>query len=313
MDKISIIIPIYNCEEYLEECLNSIVNQTFKNYEVIMINDGTKDNSVSICNKYKKKYSFKFIDRKDNKGLAYTRNEGIRNATGTYIMFLDSDDLLYESALEILYKNIKANNADVVISKINSFNSKGTYGYYSDKYLKKNQSTTLLNNKKLINCISVCAKLYKKDLLKDIKFIENTYHEDNYFTLKVLTKSNKINILNKYTYYRRIREGANLSIMQNLNYKTFFDLIYNFEMYLKESQNNYDFVDNFMIRKSINYIVMNINDKIEYKRCKCKWNDFYKKIYNKKNGLKKYLLRLKYGLYFLIAICYKKLKICYTK
>lgn len=311
MDKISIIIPIYNCEEYLTECFDSVVNQTYKNIEVVMVNDGTKDKSDLICKKYEKNYNWQFIDRKVNKGLAYTRNEGIKKSTGKYIMFLDSDDLLYEDAVECLYNCLKKNKSDLVISKINSFNSKGNYGYYSDRYLRNEIVGNINDNKKLINCISVCGKLYKKELLKDINFIEGTYHEDNYFTLKVLFNSKKISTLSIYTYYRRIREGDNKSIMQDLNYRTFSDLLKNFKTFLDENKyyKNSNFIYSFMMRKSINYIVMNIDNK-DYRKCENEFNEFKEYLYKYKNMnmFEKVLFELKYFLYFLLAKSYKLLK-----
>ncbi|MBQ1812896.1 MAG: glycosyltransferase family 2 protein [Bacilli bacterium] len=309
MDKISIIIPIYNCEEFLNDCLDSIVRQSFKNIEVILINDGTKDNSDAICREYRDKYKWTFIDRKVNKGLAYTRNEGIKNSTGKYVMFLDSDDLLYDNAVELLYKSITRNKSDMVISKINSFNSKGEYGYYSDKFLKKESTFNVYDNKKIINCISVCGKLYKKSLLNGIEFIPGTYHEDNYFTLKILFNANSISVLPEYTYYRRIREGENKSIMQNLNYKTFNDLIKNFESFLSDNEGTIkgDFVYDFMMRKSINYIVMNINTTEDYKNCKKTLNDFSNFICG--YGIQKpRLFKLKFYIYFKFAKLYKLMR-----
>lgn len=312
MDKVSIIIPIYNCEEYLSECLDSVLNQTYKNIEVLMINDGTKDKSNIICRKYAKKYNWIFIDRKQNKGLSYTRNEGLDNATGKYVMFLDSDDILYKDAIKTLYDEIKSQQSDIVISKINSFNSSGNYGYYSDKYLDKEETTNIFKNKKLINCISVCAKLYDKKIINGVRFISGIYHEDNYFTLKILTKAKKISILPKYTYYRRIREGENISIMQNLNRNTFNDLLLNFKQFAIEIPKNekIDFIYNFMYRKSINYIIMNINNIDEYKESIDICKKFRKYTYEYRNlsFIKKELIEIKYTFYFLFARGYKILK-----
>lgn len=314
MKDISIIIPIYNCEEYLEECLNSVVCQTYpkEKIDVVMINDGTKDNSAKICEKYAKKYNFNFIDRKVNKGLSYTRNEGIKISSGKYIMFLDSDDVLASNAIQILLNNIRENDADMVISKLNAFNSKGEYGYYSDKYLKKEYVGSLLGNKKLINCISVCAKVYKRSLINKLYFLEGKYHEDNYFSLLAFLKSDKISVVSSYTYYRRIREGDNKSIMQNLNFKTFSDLLENFKYVLKDKicMNEYYFIFNFMLRKSINYLVMNIK-KEEIKECKKMYDTFFENLCLIKNisGFNKIILKIKYQIYCLIARAYKKISL----
>lgn len=262
MKKISLIIPIFNCAEFLDECFSSIINQTFpsQHLEVVLVNDGSKDDSAKICKKYAKKYDWIFIDRKENKGLSYTRNEGVNNSTGKYIMFLDSDDYLTKNALKDLYKVIEQEKSDLVVSKLNSFNSSGEYGYYSDKYLTKKSTFTLKENPEIINCISVCGKIYKRNLLKNIKFIENVYHEDNYFSLSVFMKAKYISIFPEYTYNRRIREGENKSIMQNLNLRTFKDLLKNFDLVLKENPNS-KLLCNFTWKKSNNYIINNIDMK----------------------------------------------------
>lgn len=268
MKKISLIIPIYNCAEFLDDCFSSIINQTFKtlDLEVVLVNDGSKDDSAKICKKYAKKYDWLFIDRKENKGLSYTRNEGISNSTGKYIVFLDSDDYLYKNALQCLYNTIEREKSDIVVSKLNAFNSSGEYGYYSDKFLSKNYTFTLEQNSDIINCVSVCGKIYKKSLLNNIKFIENAYHEDNYFSLSAFMKAKKISVLSQYTYYRRIREGDNKSIMQNLNLKTFRDLLKNFDLVLKENPQK-RMLCNFAWKKSNNYIINNINKKERKQAC----------------------------------------------
>lgn len=310
MKDITVIIPIYNCEEYLEECLDSILNQTYPvdKIDVIMINDGTKDNSTKICNKYSKKYGWTFINRKENRGLSYTRNEGLKNSSTKYIMFLDSDDVLSNDAIEILLKSIRETDSDLVISKLNSFNSKGEYGYYSDKYLKNEYVGNIFDNKKLLNCISVCAKVYRKSLLNNLYFLEGKYHEDNYFSIIVFLRSKKISVVPKYTYYRRIREGNNKSIMQNLNSNTFNDLLENFKKVLKDKKckDNYYFIFNFMLRKSINYLVMNIKES-EIKKCKQEYNKFFENLcfWKNINGIKKIILKFKYELYYVTVRLYR--------
>jgi len=313
MKDIAVIIPIYNCEEYLEDCLNSVVNQTYSKdkIDVIMVNDGTKDNSAKICKKYAKKYNWTFIDRKENRGLSYTRNEGVKNSTTKYIMFLDSDDILSSNAIEVLLKSIKGNDSDMVISKLNSFNSKGEYGYYSDKYLKCEYVGNIFDNKKLINCISVCAKVYKRSLINKLHFLEGKYHEDNYFSLLAFLKSKKVSTVTQYTYYRRIREGENKSIMQNLNTRTFSDLLENFKEVLKNKscKDEYYFIFNFMLRKSINYLVMNIKNE-EKKECKEMYNLFFLELCSLKKikGVNKAILKFKYEVYYLFAVVYKMIK-----
>jgi len=307
MDKISVIVPVYNCEEYIDDCLSSIANQTYKNIEVIMVNDGSKDKSDYICKKYAKKYDWKFINRKINKGPAYTRNQALKEITGDFVLFVDSDDLLYPNAIELLYNELLEYDSDLVISKLNAFDSNGEYGYYLDKYLKVAKTSDIFANKKLLNCISICAKLYKKETLSNVSFIDGTYHEDDYFSLRILLKSKKITVLPIYTYYRRKREGENKSIMQDLNLNKYKDLVANFSALIDNNTktSKYKFLHNFMLRKSINYIIMNIGKNNVGDALK-----MHDKLLNDicdNNKFKYMYLRLKYSLYYHIARIYKKL------
>lgn len=251
--KVSVIIPVYNTEQYLKECFDSVLKQDFDNLEVIVINDCSTDNSLKICEEYETKYGFVIINNKINKGQAYSRNLAIEKATGDYIIFLDSDDMLYDHNIKILLENAIRYKADLVMAKLNSFNSKGDYGYYSDKYINDYFIGTINDNPKLINCISVCSKLYKTDLIKNIRFLEGTVHEDNSFTLLAYLKASKISTIPKYLYYRRIRESGNLSTMQNQNYNSYKDLIKNYNEVLKHVDSQM-FLLKFMIRKLNNYV-----------------------------------------------------------
>jgi len=289
--KVSVIVPVYNVEEYLEECLESILNQDVKELEVILVNDASTDKSLSICEKYVKNHGFILINNEKNSGPAISRNKGIEKATGEYIVFVDSDDILYNDNISTLYNVAKKEKADIVISKLNSFNRKGEFGYYSDKYIKDYKIGTIYDNKNLINCISICSKIYKTSLIKNIKFLENTYHEDNSFSLTAFFKASNIAIVPKYLYYRRVRDGENKSIMQTLNYDKYLDLIKNYEEVLKNidlEKNNY-FLYRYMCRQLSNYILKNVplnkrkdafNDAIEFiTRLNKKSLIIYMKIY----------------------------------
>ncbi len=259
MKKVSIIIPIYNVEEYLEECLVSIEKQDFglQNIEVILINDGSTDRSIDIIKKYQLKHSDWHIIDRENKGLSVSRNEGIEMSNAPYIMFLDSDDYLVESAIKEMYQMAIENKSDVVIGRLNGFDSKGFYGYYSDKLINRIQNFEFEKNPKILKAMSVCGKLYKKELIENIRFIPKIKHEDNYFTLMTYTHANIISTIPKYYYYRRYREGEKTSITQNLSLETFNDLIYNFLFFFKEnSKDNY--IIKFSIRSFNNYVIRNL-------------------------------------------------------
>lgn len=262
MKKVSVIIPIYNVYDYLEECLQSIVKQTIgcENIEVILINDGSTDKSIEIIKKYQKKYpDWQVVDRK-NKGLSISRNEGISLATSPYLMFLDSDDYLALNALEEMLDIAKKENSDIVIGRMQAFDAKQNYGYYTDKIISRYTVCSLVTNKKILKATSVCCKLYKTSLVKDIAFIPNVKHEDNYFSMMTYAKSQKVVLVPNYYYYRRYREGENTSIMQNLSIKTFNDLVENYHVFFQNNPENKAIIK-FSIRNFSNYVISRLGSK----------------------------------------------------
>lgn len=309
MKKISVIIPVYNVEEYLEECLDSIVNQSIgiENIEVIIINDGSTDSSMEIINKYQKKYSDWIIINRSNKGISISRNEGIKKASSKYLMFLDSDDYLDKNALNDMYNISKKENADVVIGRMKAFNSKGFYPYYSDKIITKYDVFDLEQNKKIVRLTSVCCKLYKTDLVKNISFPSKLGHEDNYFSLSVFVKAKRIVSVPKYYYYRRYREGENPSFMQNLSLNTFKDLVQNYRLFFQDNKKN-RVVINFSFRTFNNYIISRLSkkEKKEAKKIVC---SYVKYLFNKKilNKFEYCYYNISQKLYYFLANIFYKL------
>ena len=145
MDKplISIIIPVYNVEKYLRQCLDSVVNQTYRNFEVVCVNDGSTDTSIEILQEYKKEYSNFRVYTQENKGLGITRNVGVSHATGDYLYFLDSDDYIEPDLIEELTKIITENkNIDIIKFKGSAFDcitgEEIEYPYINMEYIPKN-------------------------------------------------------------------------------------------------------------------------------------------------------------------------------
>jgi len=190
MIKVSVIIPVYNVEDYIDKCLNSIINQTLKEIEIIVVNDGSPDNSQKIIDKYVKKYPDKvksFI--KKNGGQGSARNLGLEKATGKYISFVDSDDWLDEDALEKMYKKAIEEDSDIVIcDMIDHYIEKDIY-YNCTKYNSVFEVTP-----------SACNKIFKKEIIKDIKFLHKLWYEDFNFTTKILLNTNKISVINEGFY-----------------------------------------------------------------------------------------------------------------
>jgi glycosyl transferase cpsJ(V) len=192
---ISIIVPIYNVEKYLRQCLDSIQNQTYQNFECLLINDGSPDNSADICREYVEKDSrFKYFE-KENGGLSDARNYGIRQSKGSYLTFVDSDDWLEHDALDRLYGALRKGNADISIGRFNCYdNSRCQYLFYDsnpDDSLEVIEGKEIINREGLEemrngNWTVAYLKLFKRELLESLPFplgkiAEDTYWNGKYF------------------------------------------------------------------------------------------------------------------------------------
>lgn len=209
MPEISIITPVYNVEKYLTYCINSIKNQTFEDYEVIFIDDGSTDSSPSILEKYKKEDQRVNVIYQKNSGPSVARNTGINNARGKYIYFMDSDDALHPQCLEIIYDIAEKHHADLVCFDYE--HSDGTTTNMPP--INKNTIKAEIDNNPILRgCdiiqFNVWSKLYKRELLKDIRFIEYIHFEDYPFVYDLLSKRpNTVIIKNKLYYYTRNMSG----------------------------------------------------------------------------------------------------------
>ena len=212
MNLVSIIIPIYNIEQYLDECLNSVLNQTYKNIEVILVDDGSKDNSKKICKKYcNLDNRFKYYYQK-NSGASKARSNGLDKSNGEYIFFLDSDDFITNDAIEILVNGLKKN--DLILC--------GRYNYYKNRIDKRNIKNRVIDNKQaMYELIAttkfsgfITDKLFKKSIIDkyNINFDSNIkIGEDLLFCYKYLEKCNKVKCIDKMLYYYRFRKSSLLN------------------------------------------------------------------------------------------------------
>lgn len=231
--KISVIIPIYKVEKYLKKCIESVQKQTYKNIEIILIDDGSPDECPRICDFYASNDSRIKVIHKINGGLSDARNAGIQIATGEYIGFVDSDDWIDESMFEILMLYIIKNNAD--ISEI------GVKYQYND-HIEYNNNTKievlthdesmsafLEQTKNIKGC--VWAKLYKSNIVKNLKFPIGRLHEDAFFTYKAIYNSRRYVIGTECLYnYRQDRDGSIMStIIHENDSKSKNDIIDAFE------------------------------------------------------------------------------------
>lgn len=232
--KLSIIVPVYGVEKYIDKCLNSLVKQSLKEIEVIVVNDGTKDNSQKIVDKYAKKYPDKIKSYiKENGGQGSARNYGLKKATGEYIGYVDSDDFVEKDMYKKLYNKAKENNYDIVVC--------GNYNV-SEDYQNKNIDAFINNyNADLENIffgkMAVWNKIYKRDILikNKLEFKEKVWYEDLAFTLKAIMNSNTFAFIDEPLYDYLIREG---STMNNSNVQRNLEILDAFNDILAYIQHN---------------------------------------------------------------------------
>ncbi|MEE0930952.1 MAG: glycosyltransferase [Acutalibacteraceae bacterium] len=200
---ISVIVPIYKVEDYLKRCVDSIINQTYNNLEIILVDDGSPDNCPQICDNYAKQDSRIKVVHKKNGGLSDARNAGMKVATGEYISFIDSDDWIDLNTYMLTVEKMIETNSD-----IGAFN---IILVYDDKEISPDlsQEFEVMNSEQAIETTidnikvrtPVWNKIYKKDLLKDLEFKKGKLNEDEFFTFRVLDKANKIVYLHRQNYY----------------------------------------------------------------------------------------------------------------
>ena len=193
-EKISVIVPIYNVEQYLRRCIDSIINQTYKNLEIILVDDGSPDNCGQICDDYAKKDTRIKVIHKKNGGLSDARNVGLEVCTGDYISFVDSDDWIELNTYEIMMKSMNEYNADMVVSNINYVYKDKVESKYSEDKIRcfnKEEAMKELIKDGLVQAV-VWNKLYKRVVIDNLRFKVGKLNEDEFFTYKICAKAERI-------------------------------------------------------------------------------------------------------------------------
>lgn len=230
MEKVTVIVPIFNSEKYLEQCLDSIINQTYTNLEILLVNDGSTDGSAQICESYASKDSrVRLIHKKmGGSGVGATRNTALSYATGDYILFVDNDDWLEINHIESLYNTLKETDSDISIANFTEYDderqvflireSQSTYFqtvYKPEEWFEKQYYN-------FSQCFTVpWGKLYKASLFENILYPENERVEDDYTTWKVYLMADKIVFTNVSLYLHRKRPD---SITKTVNFSDVFPL-----------------------------------------------------------------------------------------
>lgn len=225
MKSVSVIVPFYNVENYIEKCLETLVNQTLEDIEIILVNDGSKDRSKIIVDKFLKQYPEKIVYlEKENGGLSDARNYGIPYAKGEYIAFLDSDDYVEKNMYEEMYELAKRENSDMVQCNF--------YWEYPDKNKRKIADLKEYSGKKemLVKTrVEAWNKLIRREILirnSEIRFPKGLRYEDVEFTYKLVPYVEKVSILNK-PFIHYIQRGNSISNTQNERTKEIFDVLDN--------------------------------------------------------------------------------------
>lgn len=303
---VSVIVPIYNTEKFLRKCIESILNQTLENIEIILINDGSTDNSSSICEEYSREFpqKIRYISN-ENRGCSATRNLGINLSQGEYITFVDSDDYIDSEMLQEMYHEIKKGNLDIVVSGIKVIYPKINKVVYSCPKKKLKKLDYLKNKNNMSYCTS---KLYnRRQIIKSgVYFPLETHHgEDLYFSFICLVTSKNIGCIEK-CYYNYVHHGKNsvYNLDKRLGIFITFSKLYDYllkENYIINSLIKKLFYDAFneTVIKSTFFILSNseLVSQIEYKK-------YDKLFYNKLKKVKFLSLKSKMLIYYYRNISY---------
>ncbi len=232
---ISIIIPVYKVEKYLEKCIQSVINQTYENLQIILVDDGSPDNCGKICDEYAKKDHRIEVIHKSNGGLSDARNKGLEMAKGEYIGFVDSDDYIEADMYEVLYNLLKQYNADVSICNFYTVSQGKISIKNADNGINEYNRIEILKEILLDKNIQSYAwnKLYKKELFDEIKYPIGKKYEDIGTTFYLLEKCNKVVVTGKSEYYYINRQD---SIVNNVTESTITD-------YIELIMQRYDYIE----------------------------------------------------------------------
>jgi len=246
---ISVIIPIYNTEKYLKECIDSVINQSYKNLDIILINDGSTDGSKKLCDEYvNRDLRIRLINQK-NKGAAATKNVGLNLIKGELFTIIDSDDILHPHNLEILYKNMINMDADIVegnfTTTLDKFNNELNIKNSIDK-----KNIKVFNTEKALEELIISRKfhqtpwnkLYKTELLKDIRFPDGKYIDDEYWTYKLFLNAKRISTLDLITYYYRQHDRSTMGKSYSVRRLDSIDALYERYLIIKEKFPNLEYL-----------------------------------------------------------------------
>ncbi|MBQ8429662.1 MAG: glycosyltransferase [Clostridia bacterium] len=269
-EKISVIIPAYNVEKYIEMCIDSLLQQTYNDLEIVVINDGSSDKTKEILDKYSQNHANIRVLHTENRGVSCARNTGLNIANGKYVMFLDADDYLAQNAIEILMQDALNNDADIVSGLMCAGVSQEPVSI-TDTNVEIWSNTEALQKSLEDNpfTYSSCAKLYKRHIVEDVRFVEGRkIHEDSYFVFSTFLKNPKVVAREVYLYNYRVNESSASHAGFSEKY---FDILYFAKEKYKTIEAQYpellDKAKNMLVKSNIAMLqcLLNTNDK-KYKK-----------------------------------------------
>lgn len=282
--KVSVIIPAYNAEKYLVETLESVVHQTLDEYEVIVVNDGSKDNTINILREYEEKYpNFKVID-KENEGVSAARNDGIEQAIGEYLFFFDSDDILEVDALESLYNRAVSKKAELVIAGYDIFDSYTTTHVNDIKPLIARDKIDRYDEL-ILQTFSLSNKLLRKDIIDkhNLRLPPISYSEDGAFLMRYVYNVSKITGLNQIIFHYRRMNGEGNAITESISDSKVRDYIEAHRLILESARESisrdfsqYGSIDEI---KANNAILRGYMNRIIFKELNILIKQFYSKFW----------------------------------
>lgn len=314
---ISIVVPIYNVEKYLNKCINSIISQTYRDIEIILVDDGSPDNCPLICDNWKEKDSRIKVIHKKNGGLSDARNAGIENAQGNYICFIDSDDYIDNTYIEELYGEIVTKNVNISQCGIKYVDDNHriikNIGYKNNCVLSGRKVIEDSCNEHFVENEVVWNRLYNINLFKELKFPKGKLHEDEYITYKLLYNEEKISIVSSCLY--NYRQSSNSIMRSDYSLKRFEDFSEAYKEKIDYFKNKNDIIIYDMVIRSYLSNLSNIFIKIKksipnsqsyLRTIKKEYKDYYKYIKKSRNiGLKN---KIKVSIFYFSPIIYALLK-----
>ncbi|MGN0151054.1 MAG: glycosyltransferase family 2 protein [Wujia sp.] len=298
--KISVIIPIYNSAKYIEKCIESVINQNFMPHEVILVDDGSTDDSGKICDKYSMNYKFVKTIHLENGGVSNARNIGIDNATGDYLTFIDSDDYIEPNMFEQMQKY---EGVDLICG--------GIYEEYFDKSTLRSYHYEMDSREIILQNREVVSRLFKRDSIGNVRFSKYKIGEDVRFLVDLICKNSQISVRFLEDGFYHYVQHSNSAMFNIENYNLFFDSIQNeIEMYqilsnLNIKAANLRLIENGVYNYYKRYLANDIKAKLENRKQYVKVRkisfEYRKIIFSNSKGIKRFLFHF-FIVYFPVVI-----------